>query len=175
MIAVISDSHVPHRAEKIPERFLEIVEKSELCVHAGDLTAEKVLEDLEELTEVVAVKGNCDRFQLPNSEKFEIAGKKVGVYHGTGITPRGHHPTLASICEKMNVDILVHGHTHDQEAERHEEKILLNPGSCTGVGGGSSRGENPRMMVLRERDRLEVEMLELSEDGLKSSQEIFLL
>lgn len=173
MIAVISDSHVPRRADRIPEHFLEMVEEAELCVHAGDLVTREVLDDLREHADVMAVKGNCDLFELPNSESFRFAGKEFGVYHGTGISPRGHHPTLLGITRKMGVDVLVHGHTHRQESVKKEGKLLINPGSCTGVGGGSSVSSDPTMTVLREEEGIEVEEIVLSDGELKSSRQSF--
>jgi putative phosphoesterase len=148
MIAVISDSHIPNRAEKIPEEFLEKLEEADTAVHCGDFQKEEIYEDLEEKYDIIGVKGNCDFFDIPVSEKFEEARIKFGIYHGSGINPRGHHPTLANTADQLNVDVLFHGHTHQQETAEHDGKILLNPGSCTGVGGGSAREKNPSMMTV---------------------------
>lgn len=174
MIAVISDSHVPQRADGIPSRFLELLNESELAVHCGDFTDESVKENIEEECKLVAVKGNCDFFDLPNSEKFEKNGINFGVYHGTGITPRGHHPTLVKICDDLGVEVLLNGHTHEQEALKTDGKILLNPGSCTGAGGGTSSMGPPKMMKIHvDDDQLRVEMLTLESGELKVSQETF--
>jgi len=165
MIAVISDSHVPLRSPKIPEQFLDLVEEADLTVHCGDFEEREVYERIRERAErFVAVQGNCDRFELPNSEVFSFNQLKFGAYHGTGITPRGDHSTLFKIAdEDLDVDILLHGHTHKQEAIKKKDKILLNPGSCTGVGGGSSTAGKPKMMVLRFEQGLEAELLELDD------------
>jgi putative phosphoesterase len=174
MIAVISDSHVPQRADGIPSRFIELLGESEQAVHCGDFTEESVKEDLEEHCDLIAVKGNCDFFDLPNSEKFERNDVKFGVYHGTGITPRGHHPTLVKICGDLGVDVLLNGHTHQQEAVKKDGKILLNPGSCTGASGGTASMSPPKMMKVHvEDDQLRVEMLSLESGELKASQETF--
>lgn len=162
MIAVISDSHIPNRAEKIPEKFLEKLEKADTTVHCGDFEEKEIHEELEEKYDIIGVKGNCDFFDIPASEKFERSGIKFGVYHGAGIQPRGHHPTLAKTAETLDVEILFHGHTHQQEIAEHNGKILLNPGSCTGVGGGSSSEKNPSMMTVEvsEKGELEVKIWE---------------
>jgi hypothetical protein len=149
MIAVISDSHIPTRAEKIPEPFLEKMDEADIVVHCGDFDYPEVKEKLEErYGEIVAVQGNCDRIELPKYQKFEHGDVKFGVTHGTGITPRGDHDTLANIADQMKTRILFHGHTHQQEAVEHNGKILLNPGSCTGVGGGSANEGVPKMMTV---------------------------
>lgn len=169
MIAVISDSHIPHRAESIPDEFLEKVREADLTVHCGDFETVKVYDMLEKTAEkLIAVKGNCDRFELPNSEIFERKNILFGVYHGTGIVPRGDHDTLCKIAdEDLEVDVLLHGHTHQQEAEAVEGSVLINPGSCTGVGGGSSRQGNPKMATIEPGESMiNVVLIEKTDDGL---------
>lgn len=166
MIAVVSDSHVPTRAEKIPEEFREKMKEAELTVHAGDFAEKPVYNSIDEYGELVAVKGNCDFFDLPNSETFERDGLNFGVYHGTGITPRGDPETLAKIAQQdLEAEVLIHGHSHQEDMTEQEGVILLNPGSCTGVGGGTSRPGNPTMMEIElEDDELEARILEKEED-----------
>ena len=170
MIAIISDSHIPKRAEKIPEEFHEKLEKADKTVHCGDFETQEKYENLKEKYDIIGVKGNCDYFDLEASQKFSVNGVKFGVYHGAGITPRGHHPTLAQTAETINVDVLFHGHTHQQEITEHEGKILLNPGSCTGVGGGSSSQKNPSMMTV-EASENSLEMKIFEKD--RHNEEIF--
>lgn len=173
MITIISDSHVPRRSDTIPDEILEEVKNADLTVHAGDFVSEDLYRDLEDLGEIVAVKGNCDFFELSNSETFERQGIKFGVYHGSGINPRGDESTLVSIAEKMDVDVLINGHTHQMKAVKTEDKILLNPGSCTGVGGGSASTGNPTMMKILDFDPLELREITLNDGELKSSSRTF--
>ena len=163
MIAVISDSHIPNRAESIPEEFHEKLGKADITIHCGDFESEKVYEELKEKYDIIGVKGNCDFFDISVSEKLTKNNVDFGVYHGAGINPRGHHPTLAKTADTLNVEVLFHGHTHQQEIAEHKEKILLNPGSCTGVGGGSSSEKNPSMMTVNvsETGELEVKIFEI--------------
>ncbi|MFB6099671.1 MAG: YfcE family phosphodiesterase [Candidatus Nanohalobium sp.] len=166
MIAVVSDSHVPTRADKIPKQFREKMKESDLIVHAGDFDEKPVKNGIDEYGELVAVRGNCDFFDLPNSETFERNGVKFGVYHGTGINPRGDHDTLQKIAtEDLEVDILITGHTHEEEITELEECVILNPGSCTGVGGGSSRRGNPTMLDIgtSEDASIQVNLIEIRE------------
>lgn len=175
MIAVISDSHLPSRAEKIPRRVLDIVEKADKVVHCGDFATKDVHNRLEEKScEFYAVKGNCEQFRLPSSETFSVNSVDFGVYHGTGINPRGHHPTLVRVANDLNADVLFHGHTHEQEAVKKDGKILLNPGSCTGVGGGSSDKGTPKMIIVEvEDEKLEVELIEEQGGELERETKIF--
>lgn len=152
MIAVVSDSHVPTRAEEIPKPIREEMKKADLIVHAGDFAEKAVYNGIEEYGELIAVKGNCDFFELPNSEKFERNGVKFGLYHGTGIKPRGDHETLQKIArDDLEVEVLITGHTHQEEISELDECTILNPGSCTGVSGGSNRESNPTMIKIEDK------------------------
>ncbi len=175
MIAVISDSHVPGRAPEIPEELLSVCDEADMVVHCGDFETEEVYGELEDrFEEFVAVRGNCDRVELPKYEDFEHEGVSFGVNHGTGITPRGDNPTLANIADQMDVKVLLNGHTHQQDAVEHNGKILLNPGSCTGVGGGSSTPGSPKMMKIEVEDNvLKAELLELEDGELRKETERF--
>ena len=171
MIAVISDSHIPKRAEKIPEEFHKKLEKAGTAVHCGDFESEEKHQELKEKYDITGVKGNCDYFDIPVSQTFEQKSVKFGVYHGAGIQPRGDHPTLTKTAETLDVEILFHGHTHQQEIAEHEGKILLNPGSCTGVGGGSSSEKNPSMMTVEISEEGELKVKIFEKD--RESGEIF--
>jgi putative phosphoesterase len=174
MIAVISDSHLPSRAAEIPEEFLEKCDKADIVIHCGDFETEEVYGDLDErFDNLVAVRGNIDRVDLPKYEEFERNDIRFGVNHGTGISPRGHKPTLANIADQMDVEVLFHGHTHQQEAVKKNGKVLLNPGSCTGVGGGSARPGDPKMMTVEPGIELEVSLIELENRELKTDTKEF--
>lgn len=171
MIAVLSDSHVPKRAEDMPEKFHEIMDEAELSVHCGDIVTEEFRQELEKNGKMYAVKGNCDRIELEPSEKFQKEDIEFGAYHGTGITPRGHHPTLVKTAETLSVDVLFHGHSHREEAVKKDGKILLNPGSCTGVGGGTAKPGNPTMAKVFIEEGLRVQIIEKTDQGLEVKEE----
>jgi putative phosphoesterase len=171
MIAVISDSHIPKRAEEMSEEFYRVLEEAEVSVHCGDFVSKEFKEELEEYGDLVAVKGNCDRFELEPSETFRMEGLKFGAYHGSGITPRGHHPTLVKTAETLSCDVLFHGHSHQEEAVRKQGKILVNPGSCTGVGGGTAKPGNPTMAKVFIEDVVTVQIIKKTEEGLQVKEE----
>lgn len=170
---ILSDTHIPKRSPKIPKEFTELIKDSDITVHAGDFETKEIYKQIKELSNnFYGVKGNCDRFELPQSQKFKVKENKIGLYHGSGINPRGHKPTLQKIAVRdLDVDILIHGHTHNQETVKFEDKIFLNPGSATGVGGGSSRAGNPKAMIAQfSKAILEVKSLE-KKDNLVITKE----
>ncbi|MFQ3308448.1 MAG: putative phosphoesterase [Candidatus Nanohaloarchaea archaeon] len=177
MIAVVSDSHIPTRADEIPEKFWEKIEEADITVHAGDYDREETFNALQTYAnDFYGVKGNCDFFEadeLEQSKTFGYEGFSFGVYHGTGITPRAHTPTLVKIVEEdLDAQILIHGHSHQGDIELEEGKLLLNPGSCTGAGGGTARESNPTMMIVKvEEGGIAVKILELEENELRTIEE----
>jgi len=176
VISILSDSHVPGRSDRIPQQILDRAAEAEILVHAGDLTSRRVLKDLQSRgNEVLAVKGNCDSLELPTSETFTLDGTDIGVYHGTGVQPRGNPDTLSkSIAEKLGVDVLIHGHTHERMARMHEDVLLVNPGSCTGVGGGTAERGTPSMAEMKIEDgAAKVNHLMLNEGELETRERAF--
>lgn len=171
MIAVISDSHIPKRAEDMPEEFYRALEEAEISVHCGDIVSEDFKQKIEQYGDLIAVKGNCDMLDLEPSETFEREGLKFAAYHGTGITPRGHRPTLVKTAETLSSDVLFHGHSHQEEAVKKDGKVLVNPGSCTGVGGGTAEPGNPTMAKVFPEEELRVQILEKTGEGLEVKEE----
>ncbi|MGD0977620.1 MAG: metallophosphoesterase family protein [Candidatus Bathyarchaeia archaeon] len=52
-VGVISDTHVPDRARRIPERVFKVFENVDFIVHAGDLVQFSVIDELERLAPVL--------------------------------------------------------------------------------------------------------------------------
>jgi len=63
----------------------------------------------------------------------QVGEFRIGLIHGHQVLPYGDHFALASIRRKLNVDILVSGHTHRNEVVEHEGFYHINPGSITGA------------------------------------------
>jgi uncharacterized protein len=60
-IGVVADTHVGEYLDALPAGTLEALEGCDLVLHAGDLSVPSVLEDLEQVAPVVAVRGDHDR------------------------------------------------------------------------------------------------------------------
>src|SRR6059036_518324 len=59
-VLVVSDTHVPTIAQKMPKKILEEARASDLVIHAGDIVSEKTLAQLSGVKRVEAVRGNMD-------------------------------------------------------------------------------------------------------------------
>jgi uncharacterized protein len=133
IVAVISDTHLPRGTRRIPEACLERLRAADLILHAGDLTAASVLDELELLGPPVhAVHGNMDdaelRARLPAATVVEAAGARIAMTHDPG--PRvGREARLAR--RFPGCDAVVYGHTHEPDITEHGGVWILNPGSPT--------------------------------------------
>ena len=133
-VAIISDTHVPSRAQHIPEEFRERIREADHVIHAGDFDAESTIADVRDLaSELTAAKGNMDpRVGLPAVASVELGGVEFVVTHGTG-SARGYEDRIANAARQHGTEdaIGVAGHSHEVMDEAHDGVRLLNPGSAT--------------------------------------------
>lgn len=161
IVAVISDTHLPRGTRRIPEACLERLRAADLILHAGDLNAVPVLDELEALGPPVhAVHGNMDdsglRERLPATCVVEVGGLWIGMTHDAG--PRaGREERL--VRRFPDCAAVVYGHTHEPQVTRLGEAWILNPGSPT----ERRRAPAHTMLVIEVAEsRLTPELLRLS-------------
>ena len=135
---VLSDTHIPHRAKRLPDEVWSYIEKSDGVIHAGDfssydfyleLCARAGTED-----KVFAVWGNMDEEylyrKLPEKLLFEVEGVRIGVYHGTG-APIGIDKRVFKKFSNDLPDIIIFGHSHMPLKKELNGVLMFNPGSPT--------------------------------------------
>jgi putative phosphoesterase len=133
IVAVIADTHLPRGARRLPEDCVARLRAADLILHAGDVVAASVLEDLAALGPPLhAVHGNMDdaalQRSLPDTLVVEAGGLRIGVTHDPG--PRaGREERLAR--RFPGCAAVVYGHTHIPQVEQVGETWILNPGSPT--------------------------------------------
>jgi putative phosphoesterase len=133
VIGLISDTHIPSRSKRIPERVFESFKDVDLILHAGDLIAMEVIRELEAIAPVIAVYGNMDpvsvRSNLLEIDSVKCLNWKIGLIHnpGTLIGLQG----AERIAKENGFNVLIFGHTHRPCIERRGELLLVNPGSPT--------------------------------------------
>lgn len=132
-IAIISDTHLPRGARRLPVACVERLKGADLILHAGDLMTMAVLRELEAYGEVVAIHGNVDdaevRAALPASAAVETEGATIAVTHDAG-PAKGR---LARLRRRFPAaDAVVFGHSHIPLHERATDGFqIFNPGSPT--------------------------------------------
>jgi uncharacterized protein len=161
IVAVISDTHLPRGTRRIPEACLERLRSADLILHAGDITAASVLQELEALgPHVHAVHGNMDdaalRDRLSGTTIVEVGGLQIGMTHDAG--PRAGREERLS-ARFPGCAGVVYGHTHEPQVSRIGETWILNPGSPT----ERRRAPSHTMLVLDVADKtIRPELIELT-------------
>ena len=160
-LAIVSDSHIPSRAQRLPDAFRERVRTADHVIHAGDFDSKSALADVRDLApELTAVAGNMDpRVGLPERATVEVGGVTFVATHGTG-SSRGYEDRVASaVLAEADADAVgVAGHTHEVLDTVHEGVRLLNPGSVTGA---APAGRATMMTATVEDGALDVTLHEL--------------
>jgi uncharacterized protein len=135
LIAVISDTHLPRGARRLPEACVERIAAADLLLHAGDFSTLDVLRELEAMgPPLLGVHGNVDsaelRRLLPAERVVEAEGARIGMVHDAG--PRAGR--LARLRARFGdrADAVVFGHSHMPLHEQADDGFqILNPGSPT--------------------------------------------
>ncbi|PSP57411.1 YfcE family phosphodiesterase [Halobacteriales archaeon QS_1_67_19] len=139
-IAIISDTHVPSRADGIPDWIAERVREADHTIHAGDFEDAGTHERVAELADgdLTAVRGNVDStaLDLPWVAATDLQGTTFVVTHGHRSGPDESYRDGVARAVSEAVEgpaIAVAGHTHEVVDEDVEGIRLLNPGSATGA------------------------------------------
>src|SRR5674476_150673 len=113
-VGLISDTHVPKRARCIPKRVFEIFQGVDYIIHAGDLVELAVMDELEQIAPVLAVRGNSDGLDvanaLPKLNSLKVFDWKIGVIHDQNILDG--LDSMNEIAKANGFDVFVYGHTH---------------------------------------------------------------
>lgn len=136
LVGIISDTH-----GTLPPGVAAAFDGVERIVHAGDIGSQRVLDELEAIAPVVAVRGNMDtgelEWRLQDSAVVRIDGCRIFVCH------KIEHAMRNGVAPE--VDVVVTGHTHRARVERRGDVLFVNPGP----GGAEARdGRGPTVAVL---------------------------
>lgn len=120
-VGVISDTHGLLRPEAIAA-----LRGSDAIVHAGDVGGLHILDELDAIAPVTAVRGNNDREgwarRLPETAVLEVGGVRLFVIHDVKalrVDPRAE-----------GFDVVVSGHSHQPLSVRRGGVLFFNPGSA---------------------------------------------
>ncbi len=116
----------------------------------GNLVSKEMLEYLKGLApNVHVVRGDFDEFgSFPETEVVQIGEFKIGLCHGHQVIPWGDDESLAILQRKLDVDILVTGHTHKNATKEYEGRWFINPGSITGAYTGTHNESVPSFILM---------------------------
>jgi uncharacterized protein len=156
-IGVVSDTH-----GFVDPRLLELLAGTDTILHSGDVGSEEVLDELQKIAPVLAVRGNVDpsSLKLPLSLKRTFEGLQVEVQHELPV-PQGEleHWADGALLGKMQPErretflksfndatrVVVFGHSHQPCLVTLGHILFFNPGSA-----GQKRFSLPRCFGLLE-------------------------
>jgi hypothetical protein len=135
-IVVVSDTHMPRRAKRLPERLADELKTADAVLHAGDWTDLSVFETLSAYAPTEGVAGNNDGADIVRRFGYRkvvsFGGCRIGLVHGHGPGRRSDTETRAlEAFADQKLDAVVFGHSHIPMLKRAGGTLLFNPGSPT--------------------------------------------
>ena len=182
-VGVISDTHLPYRMARLPQRVIELLRGVDIILHAGDVDRLDHLEPLRRLAPLYAVQGNVHFLELsdggselPVTLHLTLAGHHVVLTHGgwpdlwTKASDWVVEHLLGPGGERVNqrmarrllrqypeASVIIFGHTHRAYQAWHGDTLLFNPGGvCPSVGRVPSLG-----MLRLSPDHIEAQVIVL--------------
>ena len=120
-IGLISDTHGLVRPEA-----LAALKGVELIVHAGDIGKPEVLNRLQAIAPLAAIKGNNDTApwarHIPEILDVHVRDRTLRVIHNVRDSQSNLHAA--------GIDVVISGHSHKQSVENRDDVLFVNPGSA---------------------------------------------
>jgi len=137
-IGLLSDTH-GWLDPQIPELFAGVAH----ILHAGDVGRPGLLQDLERLAPVTAVRGNTDElgWGLRETEVVELGGHRLLIQHI--VSPERPSDPLRELLASVRPQVVVFGHTHLAFEGRINDVLFVNPGYA-----GAPKLTQPRRVAL---------------------------
>lgn len=133
-IVIVSDTHIPMRAKKLPRILVDACQEADFIIHAGDWQTLDVYYQFAAYAETDGVTGNVDPWEIADrfgkSKILTFGNLRIGIVHGDGLRQTTEQRAFETFKEEK-VDIIVFGHSHIPVMREVEGVILFNPGSPT--------------------------------------------
>ncbi|MBQ9009586.1 MAG: metallophosphoesterase family protein [Clostridia bacterium] len=122
-IGILSDTH-----DLLRPQVMASLSDVQAILHAGDISSQRILDQLVEIAPVYAVRGNADKewaADLPAFREMELAGLHICMTHRKKDLPADLSP----------YDLAIVGHSHRyaetwQTMSTGKRTLIFNPGSC---------------------------------------------
>ena len=128
LIGVISDTH-----SYMDDRALRLLQDVDHILHAGDIGDAGIIEELQAIAPVTAVRGNVDREPptsfYPAEETLELEDYRIFLTHEVKPPKRETDLALAGY-RQSRVDVVVYGHSHIAYQQRWGGILFFNPGAA---------------------------------------------
>ena len=161
-IGILSDTH-----SCWDERYRKHFAGCDEIWHAGDLGDITILERLEEIAPVRAVRGNIDHGDVarrcPEVQEFEVEGVKVWMTHIGGY-PGRYNPAIRKELYDTRPNLFIAGHSHILKVafDQSLNCLYINPGAA-----GKSGFHQVRTLIRFVIDGKNIKDLEVIELGIR--------
>ncbi len=133
-VGIISDTHGLLRSEAV-----DALQGADFIIHAGDIGKQSIMDELNNIAPVVAVRGNMDKeiwaCKLKRTEIVEKNRTLFCVIHDIG--------RLDLDPAEADIKVVISGHSHRPAIGRHKGVLYINPGSA-----GPRRSDLPVSVAL---------------------------
>lgn len=166
-IGLVSDTHIPEAAPRLPDYVLEPLAGVDLILHAGDVFLARVLDQLEEIAPVYAALGNHDPGLVHDPRvsplhRLELEGFQVALLHAFEPVERGIEWLTETHLGGIPADVVISGDSHFERLDWLGETLVINSGSPTLPRNLSSRPGTLGFLTLERGKRPEAELVDLS-------------
>jgi hypothetical protein len=121
VVGVISDTH----GLLLPAA-VKALHGVDLIIHAGDIDNTGVMDELQAIAPVVAVRGNMDMKkslkELPETEAIQVGDALLYIIHDIN--------KLDIAPSEANFNAVIFGHLHYPSVTEHKGVLFVNPGSA---------------------------------------------
>lgn len=126
-LAAVADTHSQPHA-KTRERLAQLA--PDAILHGGDIGDLRVLEELEEVAPVYAVRGNIDTTarELPDVLVLDVGALRILLTHIAVYGPK-LRSEVARMAKAERAQLVVCGHSHVPFIGRDQGLTVFNPGS----------------------------------------------
>lgn len=166
-IGLISDTHMPQRLATLPPALFTVFQGVDLLLHAGDVGALTVLDQLSAITPVIAVHGNDDtteaQRELPYQQVITRHGQRILLWHShfpdriDELDSRRHDDFLPQLdrslarARRCGARVVVFGHWHIPLVYETGDVMVINPGALAS-GNAFTRQLRQTVALLFLRD-----------------------
>ncbi len=184
IVGLISDTHMAGSGRDLPGAALDALAGADLILHCGDLECLGVLDYLETVAPVLAVRGYEDPTEVGSrlaqtTRVVQVEGISIGMVHdiqwptpriptapdgASLVFPEGRAADLTARKFGQPVDVVVFGDTHEELVCWWDGVLFVNPGSPTYPGRRHQPGALGTLGRLKIAGRaVDVELIRLAD------------
>ncbi|KAK8943912.1 Vacuolar protein sorting-associated protein 29 [Platanthera guangdongensis] len=164
LVLALGDLHIPHRAADLPAKFKSMLVPGKihhiLCTDGTGIHSSWADRTEPDRNWVEPASDTMLALALGSHLSYDNRPRPLIHLHRRLPSPLSDHPRLAQVVpwgdldslamlqRKLDVDILITGHTHQFKAYKHEGGVVINPGSATGAYSSISYDVNPSFVLM---------------------------